>query len=155
MSLKNDLDIALTELSESSNLPKILLSESGWCRLSIPIPASIMDSKDGELSLEIQLSPTGSFFSLSTPIAIIPASPDPAFLEALFHRQLYANQVCGASFALVPQNENNILVVIYHWVLDSITAKQFKQLYQRFLVAVFTLSQEVSSMIEAYPKHNE
>lgn len=146
MSLHEDLNKALAELSQAPNLPDLTLDESGFCRIAVPIPPALIKLREGELLLDLQISATGKFFSLLTPLAILESQPDAAFFEALLYRQFYADQVSGASFALSPSNDNDILVAITHWLFDAITPESFKKLYQKFMAASFNLIDEVNEM---------
>lgn len=155
MSLKEDINAALTEMKHLYNLPDLTLDELGRCQISANIPAEIVELAEGRLIIEVEVSPTGKFFSFYTPIAIVTGRPSSEFLEALFYRQFYAEQLSSASFAIAAINEYDVLVSIYHWMLDTISPTQFAQLYQKFVLASFKLMDEVKGMLPYEPNNIE
>lgn len=146
MPLQEDVNLALVELSRAPNLPDLKLDDSGFCRIPVPMPATLIKLRDGQLLIDVQVSPTGKFFSMLTPVAVFQDRPGADFFEALLYRQFYADQVSGAGFALSPANDNDMLVAIVHWMFDAITPETFKKLYQLFIAASFQLIDEVYEM---------
>ena len=146
MSLKDDVNAGLAELSKAPNLPDMKLDNSGFCRITVPIPPALIKLREGELLIDLQISASGKFFSMLTPVAVLESQPDASFFEALLYRQFYADQVSGASLALSPSNDNDILVAIMHWTFDGISPEVFKKFYQKFIAASFNLIDEVNEM---------
>ncbi|HEY9652118.1 MAG TPA: hypothetical protein V6C95_15745, partial [Coleofasciculaceae cyanobacterium] len=56
----------------------------------------------------------------------------------------YAEQVSGVSFAI--NAENDTLVAVYHWMLESISPQDFSSLFQGFVTATLDLLREISNM---------
>lgn len=151
MPLEADLNQGLAELQQRTQLDELKLDHSGWCRIEVPIPAQLRVLHEGRLVIEVQLSKAGNFFSLYTPVAVAVSEAGKQLGQTLLYRQFYAGQVAGASFALSTTDDNDVLVAIYHWMLDSISPAQFMQLYQRFIVAALQLIEEVNTLAHSIP----
>lgn len=144
MTLQTDINAGLTAISDPNASPKLILDKSGSCFVTVPIPDSVAKLTDNQLIIKIQISRTKRYFSLTTMIAKLNGTPNNKFLEALFHRQFYADQVSGVSLAI--NAEQNTLVSIYHWMIDSISPTQFSTLFQNFSLATLDIIKEVGIM---------
>lgn len=146
MSLKEDINAGLAVISSPNNSQKLVLAHSGCCTIIVPLPASVVRLVDGQLIVKVKISQTGRFFTLLSPIGVIQEKLSREFLEALFYRQFYAEQVSGASFAI--NGEDDTLVAVYHWMLESISPDDFSSLFQEFVTATLDLLREISNMTE-------
>ncbi len=144
MSLKEDLNLALEAMSNLDAPQNLELDESGRCTLPVLMPASLISLVDGRLMVTVELSRTGHLFTLSTPLAAFNGQPSSDFFSALFHKQFYADQVSGASLAIGGTEE--VLVAVYHWMLDAITPDEFLSLFKNFVSASFDLIGEVGGL---------
>ena len=141
MSLKEDLDLALKAMSNPDAPQNLELDESGRCNVPVLMPASLISLVEGRLMVTVELSGTGHLFTLLTPLAAINGKPSSDFFTELFHKQFYADQVSGASLAIGGTEE--VLVAVYHWMLDAITPDEFLSLFKNFVSASFDLIGEV------------
>lgn len=146
MPLKEDINAGLAAISSPNKSQNLVLDDSGCCEIIIPLPASVVSLVDSQLIVQVKLSQTGRFFTLLSPIGVIQKKLTREFFEALFYRQFYAEQVSGASFAI--NAENDTLVAVYHWMLESILPDDFSSLFQGFVTATLDLLREISNMTE-------
>lgn len=144
MSLRKDINAGLKAISSPNATTALVLDKSGGCMVSVPIPLTVADLVDSNLMIKVQLSRTERLFSLLSPLATLNGTPSQAFLETLFNRQFYADQVSGATLAINAEQET--LIAVYHWMLDSITPAEFVSLFQKFALAVLDLIEEVGLM---------
>lgn len=146
MSLKADLNVALEAMSNLDASEKLKLDESGRCTVPVLMPASLISLVEGRLMVTVELSGTGHLFTLLTPLAAINGKPSSDFFITLFHRQFFADQVSGASLAIGGTEE--VLVAVYHWMLDAITPEEFLSLFKKFVSASFDLIGEVGVLAD-------
>jgi hypothetical protein len=146
MSLKEDINAGLVAISSPNKPPELVLDNSGCCTILVPLPASVVSLVDGQLIVQVKLSRTGRFFTLLSPIGAIQEKLNREFFKALFYRQFYADQVSGVSIAI--NAENDTLVAVYHWMLESISPQDFSSLFQGFVTATLDLLGEISNMVE-------
>ncbi|MBN2005978.1 MAG: type III secretion system chaperone [Anaerolineae bacterium] len=151
MSLHEDINAGLALVSRSGASP-LTLDASGWIGVPVPMPPAVIQLQNGQLVVEVQVAATGDFFKLTTPLAVCKSTPGAPFLEALLQRQFTSDHVSGASFALAATGDADVLVAVYHWMLDTITPEQFKSLFKRFVAAAFDLIDEVNAMVQREPK---
>lgn len=144
MSLIDDINAALGTMSRPAPSPKLALDDAGRCAIPVPMPRDIVDLADGVLMVNVEISGTRRFFTLSTPIAAVDQRTSSEFFRALLYRQFYADQVSGASFAI--GGSEDVLVAVYHWALDSITTDEFASLFKTFISASLDLIDEVVAM---------
>lgn len=144
MPLKEDVNAALEAMSRPDASSKLKLDDAGRCTIPVPMPPDIADLTDGALMINVEVSGTGRYFTLSSPIATIDQKTGGEFLRALLNRQFYADQVSGASFAI--GGREDVLVSVYHWALDSISPDDFTALFKGFITASLDLIDEVGSM---------
>lgn len=142
MSLQEDINKGLIAISRSPD-KALKLDNEGRVVIPVPMPANLIKLEGGVLNVEVVISDTESFFTMATPLAFLSKTPSAGFLEALFYRQAYADQVSAASFAISTHGERDTLMGVYHWMLESITAEQFSELFQSFVAASFDLIDEV------------
>jgi len=153
MSLIEDINAGLAALSEPNRPDKLVLDGSGRCNIKVFLPASVVKLKDSNLMIQVQISRTGRFFSLLSPIGVLKGNPSREFFAALFYRQFYADQVSGASLAI--NAEDHVVVAVYHWILESITPNDFSSLFQGFVAATLDLLREVRDLAEVAPNSIE
>ncbi len=146
MSLREDINIGLKAISNPNSTNKLELDKDDNCFISIPLPPSVVKLADDKLMISVKISPSESFFSLLSPLAIIKKTLSAEFLEALFYRQFYAEQVSGVSLSI--NAEQMTLVAVYHWMLDSITPDDFRLLFKKFISAVLELIDEINDMAQ-------
>lgn len=151
MTLRQDIHAGLNELSQADASTSLVLDDERRCIIPVPIPPTVMALQDNQLVIEVVLSKTERFFSLLTPLAVIDGHLSQVCLESLFYRQFYADQVTASSFALAVANDDDILAGVYHWMLDTITPAQFRQLFQKFILAIFDLIGEVHDLAQQEP----
>ena len=96
------------------------------------------------LLITVEMSPTARFFTLYSPLAAITGKPGRDFLRELLNRQFHADQVSGSSLAI--GGAEDMLVAVYHWMLDSITPQEFVALFKNFVSATFDLIGEVGHL---------
>ena len=147
MTLYEDVNAGLSMVSRSKSSP-LVLDASGWCGVPVPMPSSVIRLHDGQMLVEVQISATGDFFKLTSPLAACKSTPSAEFLEALLRRQFTSDHVSAASFALAVTGDTDVLVATYHWMLDTITPEQFKSLFKKFVSAVFDLIDEINDMAQ-------
>lgn len=146
MSLRDDVNAGLAAVSRASAPQPLVLDDAGWCGIPVPMPPSVIELADGQIMLEVQISKTQDFFTFSSPLAVVKSTPSARFSEALLRRQFYADHVSGAGFALAVVGDEDLLVSVYHWMLDSITPEQFRALFKKFIGAVFDHVEEINTM---------
>ena len=144
MSLREDIIAALDTMSRPDASSKLTLDDAGRCTIPISIPADIAELADGALTINVELSGTGRYFTLSSPIATLDQKTSSGFLRALLYRQFYADQVSGAGFAI--GGREDVLVAVYHWALDAIYPDEFTALFKGFISATLDLIDEVGNM---------
>jgi hypothetical protein len=150
MSLREELNSAIAAL-DASYEPKAQLDAAGRYAVLLPLPSAVIELREGRLPIEVALSKTGNYFSLLSPLAVIDDQATRGFCEALLHRQFYADQVAGISFAINVLNDDDILMAVYHWMLPSISADQFAALFKRFVTAVIEAIGELNTMARQSP----
>ncbi len=146
MALREDLNAALAALNPSPEAPKVELDESGRAVIPVPMPPTVIKLAEGQLPVEVSLAKTGAFFTLSSPIAVLKGTASRDFYEALLQRQFYADQVSAASFGIALVGDQDVVLSLYHWMLDSITSEEFTSLFKHFISATFDLIEEVNDM---------
>ncbi len=146
MSLFQDVNAGLAAVSNPAADEPLKLDSSNWCGITIPMPPSVIRLADGQLLVEVTMPRTLDSFTFSSALAILKDTPHQKFLEALLMRQFYAEQTSGANFAIAVTGDENVLVAVYHWTLDSITPEQFKALFKQFVSAVFDQIEEIKEM---------
>ena len=146
MPLREDVNGALEAMSTPNAPSKLALDDTGRCAITIPFPGDITQLAEGVLRVAVEISKTGRFFTLSTPIAAVDQNTGSEFFRALLYRQFYADQVSGASFAI--GGSEDVLVAVNHWALDSITTDQFAELFKGFVSASLDLIDEVGEMVQ-------
>ncbi len=147
MTLKEDVNAGLAKLSAPGSTEPFALDKKGVCAIPVPMPATVVEMADNRLMVRVELAPTESLFSLSTPLAIIKGTPKSEFFRTLLYRQRYADQVAGASLAVQAEDEEQeALIAIYHWLLGAITPDEFAALFKQFIMAAITLVEEISQM---------
>lgn len=146
MALKDDLNKALYVFGPTQK--QFQLDEKGRCSI-------IMRPKTDEKlpqylipPIEVVLSPTGRYFTLTSPLAILKSEPSTGLCQWVMHRQFYAEHVSGLSIAIALVGADDLLMAIYHWILETITPDQFSELYRKFLHAIILLTQEIQSISE-------
>ena len=144
MGLQEDVNAGLAALSGPEAPSQLGLDSSGRCTVPVPMPASLVELEGGVLPVTVEGSGTGRFFTLSSPIAAINGQPSSDFFRALLNRQFHADQVAGGSFAV--GGAEDMLVAVYHWMLDSITPEEFVALFKNFISATLDLIDEVDNM---------
>ncbi|MBD1890547.1 type III secretion system chaperone [Coleofasciculus sp. FACHB-SPT9] len=157
--LKDDVNAGLAAISKPDTSPKLILDESGSCKVPLPFPPSIVKLSGGQLQVEIRMAKTGEFFTLLSPLAAVHGQLSREFLDALLHRQFYAEQVSSLSFAIAVVGDRDLLVAVHHWMLDAIAPEEFKGLFQKFISAVLSAIPEINNMasseISLAPIHSE
>ena len=144
MPLKEDVNAALEAMSRPDASSKLTLDDAGRCTVPVPMPPEIAELTGGALMINVEMSGTGRYFTLSSPIATVDLKTGSEFLRALLYRQFYADQVSGASFAI--GGREDILVSVYHWALDSVSPDDFAELFKGFISASLDLIDEVGNM---------
>lgn len=150
MTLKDDLNRALVELTRSRETP-VRLGEQGWAQLVLPMPPGITKPGGPQLTIEVVLSKTGNYFTLLTPLAVLDGRPSAEFFQALLYRQFSADQVEGGGFGLSAGGERDRLVALCHWPLAAITPEQFATLFRNFVKTALALIREVKEMARREP----
>lgn len=146
MPLKEDINAGLAAISSPNKPQELVLDDSGCCKIIVPLPPSVVSLVDGQLVVQVKLSQTGRFFTFLSPIRGIDEKLSREFFKTLFYRQFYAEQVSGVSFAI--NGEDDTLVAVYHWMLESISPDDFSSLFQGFVTATLDLLREISNMTD-------
>lgn len=141
--LKDDLYTALSALARGRYSIDNKLDDKGWVLLLMPYPDAPHPLHKDELSIQIQISTTGRYFTLYSPLAILKERLQESTGEHILRRHFYADQVDGASLAIQDVYDKDVLTAIYHWGLGSINPEQFAILLERFTDGVFTLMKEI------------
>ena len=144
MTLEEDVNAALESMSRLNASSTLALDDAGRCTIPVPMPPEIADLADGALVINVEMSGTGRYFTLSSPLATIDENTGADFLRALLYRQFYADQVSGAGFAI--GGREDVLVAVHHWALDKISTDEFSALFKGFISASLDLIDEVNNM---------
>lgn len=140
MGLREDLNAGLAAISKAEK--RFELDEEGRYTIELPMPASLVKLEKGRLPIQVALARTEDYFTLATPLAFIYGTLSSDLLTMLLQRQLQAQQCEGISFALNADGEG--LYLVYHWMLEEISAEQFKTLFQRFVSSTLSFVDEVN-----------
>jgi hypothetical protein len=155
MSLRDEINRGLREISDGKKT--LSLDEQGRCTIPVPMPPSVVKLNEGRLVVTVELARSEHYFSLSTPLAEVTGEPGEEFYRALLYRQRFADQTSGVGFALDLEGENDRVVGIYHWMLQSIDPEAFSDLFQSFVGGALSLIEELQGMSQQtqgiYPLH--
>lgn len=149
MSLREDVDAALASMGSAGSATRLVLDAAGTCRITLPLPASVVTLTDGRLVVDVRLSPTERFVSLASPLAGTSPTVRADTWAALLRRQHVADQVGGAGFAL--DDEHGLVEAVDHWPLPTITAVEWAGWFDAFVAAVFQLIDEVRAVSRRDP----
>ncbi len=146
MSLRDEINRGLREISDGKKT--LSLDEQGRCTIPVPMPPSVVKLNEGRLVVTVELARSEQYVSLSTPLAEITGEPGEEFYRALLYRQRFADQTSGVGFALDLEGENDRVVGIYHWMLQSIAPEEFSALFQSFVGGALGLIEELKAMAQ-------
>ena len=144
MSLRDDVDAALASMASAGSATRLSLDAAGTCRITMPMPASVVTLTDGRLVVDVRLSPTERFVSLASPLAGVSSGVGSDTWAALLRRQHVADQVGGAGLAL--DDEHGLVEAVDHWPLPTITPDAWAGWFDAFVAAVFQLIDEVRAV---------
>lgn len=143
MALRDDMNAGLAELAKTVKFSVPQPDNAGNCRLEVPVPAALIELHENQLLIDIRLAPDGSGFTLSSPVALIQTMPRATFWETLLRQQYVHTPL---SIAIADMGEQDVLMGMQRWPVDSITPAQFTKLYGRYLPATFDLIDRVNQM---------
>lgn len=146
MALRDDVNAGLAAITS----PVRTLDGGGACLLTLPVPPAIVQLTDDELPVNVAISSTGRFLTLSSPLAVIEGELSHAVAFALLNRQFHADQGQGVGFAIGA--EEDVLVAVYHWVLPAITPQEFRELFEHFTSTTLELVQIVGELASIRPE---
>lgn len=144
MSLREDVDAALASMASAGSSTRLSLDGAGTCRITMPMPASVVTLTDNRLVVDVRLSPTGRFVSLSSPLAGASEQVRAETWAALLRRQHVADQVGGAGLGL--DDEHGLVEAVDHWPLPTISEAEWARWFDAFVAAVFQLIDEVRAV---------
>lgn len=144
MSLRDDVEAALASMASAGSATRLALDAAGTCRITMPMPASVVTLTEGRLVVDVRLSPTGRFVSLSSPLAGVSSRVGAETWAALLRRHHVADQVGGAGFAL--DDEHGLLEAVTHWPLPAISEAEWGAWFEAFVSAVFQLIDETRTV---------
>jgi hypothetical protein len=144
MPLRDDVLAGLAAIDAPDARSPLALDDTGRCVVTVPMPRQVAALSEGRLLVEVRMSRTGRAFSLRSALAKLRETPDSALLENLLQRHYHPDQVSGLAFAL--SAEDDAVVAVYHWILDSITPAQFSSLFARFSTGTLALLREIAAM---------
>lgn len=149
MTLRDEVDAGLRSLASGGDGARLSLDPAGTCRIPLPIPAELVALDDGKLVIDVRLSPTGRFVTLSSPLAAIDGGASPATWLSLLLRQHTADQVGGAGFAY--DEAFGLVHAVAHWPLSTITPDEWRAWFDAFVAATFTLIDEIHAVARVDP----
>jgi hypothetical protein len=149
LSLRADVDAALASMASAGSATRLALDAAGTCRITLPMPASVVSLADGRLVVDVRLSPTERFVSLSSPLAGATERVRVETWATLLRRQHVADQVGGAGLAL--DDEHGLVEAVDHWPLPTITEAEWAAWFDAFVAAVYQLIDEVRSVSRQDP----
>lgn len=152
MSLHEDVNAGLQAISRPGAEQPLTLDAEGWCGIPVPMLPEVIVLAEGQMLVEVRISPTGKYFSLFSALAVLRDTPRAKFLETLLRLQHNADHVSGISFGIAVTGDQDVLTSVYHWPLDSITPEQFRALFKQFVAAVFDHIGEIKSMAPREPR---
>lgn len=149
MSLRSEVDAGLASMASTASATRLALDAAGTCRITLPLPASVVALADGRLVVDVRLSPTERFVSLSSPLAGVSGDVRAETWASLLRRQHVADQVGGVGFAL--GEEQALLESVAHWPLPTITEAEWGAWFEAFVAAAFQLVDEVRALSRQDP----
>jgi hypothetical protein len=148
MGLKEDLRTGLFSLQKRGYSIRDELDAHGRAVVVIPFDDAPVRLRNDELVVQVRISSSGRFFTLSSALAMITDPLESEPLEHLLRRQFSADQVGGAGIAIMQVNDVDALTAVQHWPLKSISDAQLSELFEIFMQAFFTLYDEVKNLLE-------
>jgi hypothetical protein len=143
MALRDDVEAGLAALSVDR--PEALsLDAEGACEITMRIPPAILKLAGGKMAVRVKVARTGRFFTLLAPIAASSRDLPAEVARTMLADQFFADQVGGASFAL--NVETGVVFASHHWMIESITAPQFTELFRKFTAAAFLLLERMGTI---------
>ncbi len=136
MPLKADLDAATRAAGGRAN--QGLDGDGGWSTV-VPLDEGSL------LPVRAGLASSGQYFTLFASLAEL-EKPDPELLVALLRRHAEADHAGGAAYAVISEEQRDLVAATYHWVLPSITPTEFKNLLKGFAGAVRVLRNDLADL---------
>ena len=136
MPLRDDLDAATRAAGGRAN--QGLDGNGGWST-AVPVDGGRL------LSVRAGLASSGQHFTLTALLAEL-EEPEPELLVALLRRHAHADHTGGATYAIISQEEGDLVAATCHWVLPSVTPSEFAELLKAFAGAVRVLRNDLSDM---------
>lgn len=149
MTLRGEVDAGLRSMASAGATVHLGLDDHGTCRIPLPIPRELVALDDGTLVVDVRLSPTGRFVTLSSALAAVDGGASPATWQSLLLRQHAADQVAGAGFAY--DEAFGLIHAVSHWPLPTITTDEWKAWFDAFVAATFTLIDEIAAIARVDP----
>jgi hypothetical protein len=140
LSLQGDLDAAVRAAGGPAN--QGLGPDGGWATI-VPVNTT------GCLAMRARMSASGEYFSLEAPLATLEEHASPEVLRSLLRRNLEADHGDGATYAVVSEEEGDVVVAVYHWVLPSIAPAEFAGVLKVFARAVRALRSDLADLSAA------
>ncbi|GEM_PF-3462875 len=145
MSIKTDVYNGLKTLPRIYSITNELDSRS-WVLIQMPFPTAPHALHDDELTVQLRIDESESYFTLYSPLAILKEGDKSTIYEHMLHRNFYAEQTDALAFAINQVQGNDVLQAVYHWMQDSIDPEQFKSLIERMMQGLFTMMDEVDNV---------
>lgn len=145
MSLKQDVYNGLKALPRTYSITNELESQ-GWALIQMPYPNASHALHDDELTVQVRIDSSESYFTLYSPLAILKEGDKGSIYEHVLRRNFYAEQTDALSYAINDVQDNDVLQAVYHWMSDSINADKFKSLLEVMMKNIFTLIDEVDNI---------
>jgi len=145
MSLKDDIYNGLKALPRTYSITNEL-DENGWALIQFPFPSAPHALHEDELTVQVRIDETDSYFTLHSPLAILKEGDKGSIYEHMLRRNFYAEQTDAMSYAINQVQEHDVLQAVYHWMQDSIDTDDFKTLIETMMQNIFTLLDEVDSV---------
>jgi hypothetical protein len=134
--LRQDLDAATKAAGGRAN--QGLDGNGGWTTV-VPVDDGSM------LHVRVGLALSGQSVSFVAPLAEL-VEPEPELVVTLLRRNAEADHTDGAAYALVSEEEGDLVAATYHWILPSVTPSEFAQLLKGFAGAVRVLRNDLADM---------
>ena len=136
MPLREDLDAATRDAGGRAN--QGLERDGGW--------TTVVPVDDGALlHVRAGLALSGQSFTLVAPLAEL-GEPEPELVVTLLRRNAEADHTGGAAYAVITEEEGDLVAATYHWILPSVTPSEFANLLKGFAGAVRVLRNDLADM---------
>jgi len=145
MSIQDDVYNGLKALPRIYSITNELDSR-GWVLIQMPMPSAPHALHDDELTVQLQIDESESYFTLYSPLAILKDGDKGSIYEHFMRRNFYAEQTDGLSFAINQVQDSDVLQAVYHWIRDSISPEDFKTLVETMMKGLFTMMDEVDTV---------